>query len=55
MTQATWHGLVVYFVPMYASYYPDSKGINDSWIDIGCTIYFATVITINLKLAMKTR
>lgn len=53
--EATWHGLVIYFVCMYTMYNPNRSGVGADWVEIGCAMYMALVITINLKLSMKTR
>lgn len=34
---------------------PDRNATSADWVEIGCTIYMALVITINVKLAMRTR
>ena len=53
--QATWHAFVIYFVPMYSMCTPNASGVVYDWVEIGCTMYMAIVMTINLKLAMKSR
>ncbi|KAF5838679.1 hypothetical protein DUNSADRAFT_2443 [Dunaliella salina] len=50
-----WHALACYFVPMYAMVTPDKNGIPDDFTEIGTTIYFASIIVVNLKLCMRTR
>jgi len=55
LCEATWHSLVNYFLPMYTMCFPGADGNYNDWVDVGCTIYTATVITINLRLAMMTR
>ena len=54
-TQGCWHALVCYFVPMYTMVSPDQHGVPDDYVEIGTTVYFATIIVINLKLCMRTR
>ena len=34
---------------------PNRSGIGADWVEIGCTMYMGLIITINAKLAMKTR
>eukprot|EP00798_Chlamydomonas_sp_ICE-L_P004078 gene4078-14173_t len=51
----TWHALVVYFVPIYTMHLNDRKALADNVMEVGTTIYFAIIITVNLKLAMRTR
>lgn len=55
IVEGTWHGLVIYFIPMYVMATPDQRGLAANWVEVGCTMYVALVITINLKLSMKTR
>lgn len=40
---------------MYVMTIPDRMGLADDWVAIGCTVYTATVITINLRLAIRMR
>jgi len=51
----TWHALCVFFLPMYSMAWPDRKGLYDDWVGIGCTVYTATIVAVNLKMAMRTR
>ena len=55
IVQGTWHGLVIYFLCMYTIANPNDRGVGADWVEVGCTMYMALVITINLKLSMKTR
>jgi phospholipid-transporting ATPase len=55
IVEGTWHGLVIYFLCMYTMANPNRSGIGADWVEIGCTMYMALIITINAKLAMKTR
>ena len=49
IVQGTWHGLVIYFLCMYSMANPNSSGVGADWVEIGCTMYMALIITINLK------
>ena len=40
---------------MYSMHSPDLNGVPDDFTEVGTTIYFASIIVVNLKLCMRTR
>ncbi|KAG2485813.1 hypothetical protein HYH03_015523 [Edaphochlamys debaryana] len=52
---ASFHSLCIYFLPMYSMTTVDSEGLYYSLVDVGTTIYTGMIITVNLKLATRTR
>ncbi|GFH14238.1 phospholipid-transporting ATPase, partial [Haematococcus lacustris] len=52
---ATWHSLVVFFLPVYSMSSPDEQGLGDDWVAVGCGCYVALVLVLNLRLAMRSR
>ncbi|KAJ9515335.1 hypothetical protein QJQ45_006610 [Haematococcus lacustris] len=51
---ATWHSLVVFFLPVYSMSSPDEQGLGDDWVAVGCGCYVALVLVLNLRLAMRS-
>ncbi len=39
----------------YSMWTANASGITPDYVEVGCTMFMAVVVTINLKLAMKTR
>jgi magnesium-transporting ATPase (P-type) len=49
--QATWHGLVIYFLCMYTMYNPNRSGVGADWVEIGCTMYVLALVLPSLSVA----
>ncbi|GLI63173.1 hypothetical protein VaNZ11_005942 [Volvox africanus] len=52
---ASWHSLCIFFLPVYSMYNPNKDGLTYSWEAVGATVYTGIIITVNLKIALRTR
>ncbi|EFJ44459.1 hypothetical protein VOLCADRAFT_95397 [Volvox carteri f. nagariensis] len=52
---ATWHSLCIYFLPVYSMSNPNKDGLTYDWQMVGATVYTGIIMTVNLKIALRTR
>ncbi|KAG2451812.1 hypothetical protein HYH02_003588 [Chlamydomonas schloesseri] len=52
---ASFHSLCIFFLPMYSMSTPNKSGNYEDLVMIGTTVYTGMIITVNLKLATRTR
>ncbi|GFR50254.1 hypothetical protein Agub_g12440 [Astrephomene gubernaculifera] len=52
---ASFHSLCIFFLPVYSMTTPGKDGLFEDWAMVGATVYTGIVVTVNLKLALRTR
>lgn len=48
--QASWHSLVVFFIPLYALYNPGTSGGDEGIWSIGTAMYTSMIVVVNLRV-----
>lgn len=51
----SFHSLCIYFLPVYSMTTPGKDGLFEDWVMVGCTVYTGIIVTVNLKIALRTR
>ncbi|PNW71492.1 hypothetical protein CHLRE_16g656500v5 [Chlamydomonas reinhardtii] len=52
---ASFHSLCIFFLPMYSMSTPNKSGNYEDLVMIGTTVYTGMIVTVNLKIATRTR
>lgn len=55
LASATWHGLACYFIPLYTLGGTNGSGRHHDVAGIGTAVYCSLIVTVNLRLAIRTR
>ncbi|KXZ52548.1 hypothetical protein GPECTOR_9g592 [Gonium pectorale] len=52
---ASFHSLCIFFLPVYSMTTPGKDGLYEDWAMVGATVYTGIIMTVNLKIALRTR